>query len=605
MSPVAELVRTQVDLGGLMRVLANNMYSTPEVVVRELVQNAHDSCTRRHLEDSAAPEARIVVTPDAAAGTLSILDNGAGLTREEIDRYLATVGAGYTGRLRAAGADAGLIGQFGIGFLSAYVVSTRVDLYTTSFQTPGEAWHFSSAGGERYTVSPHTAAEVGTRVVLHLSERFRPLSDAGALEALLRRYCCLLPLAIHVGGPERPAINRPLPPWRQTEALSPLRQRALEREFAARFEQRFEPLGTLPLTPGDGGDARGLLWLQDGATYGTSDNRNLSVFVRGMLVSRDARELLPEWAGFVGGVLESDSLTPTASREDLQRDAAFDAVARQVRESLIAGVSRLAREDEAPWRRLLHRHNEALLGAALCDERLFTLLADALKVPTTEGDLTMPAVRRRSGGRLHASTGESGGPEEVLCRALGVPVVDAGRYAALPFARQWAERHGLPVLQLGTREGNAALFPTVRLEAAQEERLRALFARDGVELVPSRFSPPALPLVLVPDREAELKARLEADAADKRIGAAVLSLARNFTRAVSSRAQARLYLNMEAPALQALLAAPEPQARAAASLLWSLCTLLSHRDESAGVPGVATALEAISAALSTLLPRPG
>ncbi|HYO72289.1 MAG TPA: hypothetical protein VEU33_40075, partial [Archangium sp.] len=81
MSPVAELVRTQVDLGGLMRVLANNMYSTPEVVVRELVQNAHDSCTRRRLEDASTPEGRILVVPDADAGTLSIVDNGAGLTR--------------------------------------------------------------------------------------------------------------------------------------------------------------------------------------------------------------------------------------------------------------------------------------------------------------------------------------------------------------------------------------------------------------------------------------------------------------------------------------------------------------------------------------------
>ncbi|MFE8596891.1 ATP-binding protein [Archangium violaceum] len=602
MSPVAELVRTQVDLGGLMRVLANNMYSTPEVVVRELVQNAHDSCTRRRLEDTSAPEGRILVVPDAAAGTLSIVDNGAGLTREEIDRYLATVGAGYTGRLRAAGADAGLIGQFGIGFLSAYVVSTRVDLYTTSFQTPQEGWHFSSAGGERYTVAPHAAQEVGTRVVLQLSERFRPLCDAPALEALLRRYCCLLPMAIHVSGPERPAINRPPPPWRDTEAHSPLRRRSLERAFAARFEQRFEPLCTLPMAPGNGGSASGLLWLQDGATFGTSDNRNLSIFVRGMLVSRDARELLPEWAGFVGGVLEADALTPTASREDVQRDAAFDVTAEQVRECLIDGLSRLAREDEPTWRRLLQRHNEALLGAALCDERLFTLLADALKVPTTEGDLTLPAVRRRSGGRLHASTGESGGPEEVLCRALGVPVVDSGRYAALPFTRRWAERQGLPVLQLGTREGNAALFPRVQLEPAQEERLRALFAEDGVELVPSRFSPPALPLVLVPDREAELKARLEADAADKRIGAAVLSLARGFTATISSRAQARLYLNVDAPTLQALLAAPEDRARSAARLLSGLCTLLSHRDERAGAPSVASALEGISAALCALLP---
>ncbi|NEL42086.1 MAG: molecular chaperone HtpG, partial [Xanthomonas perforans] len=93
-----------------------------------------------------------------------------------------------------------------------------------------------------------------------------------------------------------------------------------QREFAARFERNFEPLCCMPVRAEEGSDAVGLLWVQDGATYGTSDNRNLSVFLRGMLLDDNARELLPPWAGFIGGVIESNRLTPTASREDLQRD---------------------------------------------------------------------------------------------------------------------------------------------------------------------------------------------------------------------------------------------------------------------------------------------
>ena len=604
MTEFAELVRTQVDLSGLMRVLAKNLYSTPEVAVRELVQNAHDSCVRRQLEDKSPFSPRIVVRPDAAHGTLTIEDTGAGLTREEIDKYLATVGAGYTGRLREKGLGESLIGQFGIGFLSAYVVSEHVELFTTSFQTPSEGFCFASSGGERYSVRPHPASAVGTRVVLHLNDRFRLLADANAVATLLQRYCCLLPIPIHLNSPESPALNRPPPPWRLSadEVPSPLRRRKLAMEFAQRFERYFEPLCTFDLSPSHGGEARGLLWIQDGGTFGTSDNRNVSVFVRGMMVSRDARELLPEWAGFCGGVLEADGLNPTASREDIQKDAAFHATAGQLRETLIAGMAALAEDEPATWRRVLSRHNQEMLGAALCDERLFELVSDALKVPTSEGELTLPAIRRRGGAKVHVSTGEAGGSEEVLFRALGVPVVDGTRYAALPFTRRYVEREGGAVVLLGTKEGTAQLFKPADVEAPVAERLKSLFAEEGVEVIPARFSPPALPLVLVPDRDVELKERLARDEADKRIGAAVLGLARAFTATLASNVRARLYLNLDAPAMRALLEAPPERAREGARLLRALCTLMAHRDEQSGGQSVSAALEQLSSAVAWLLP---
>ncbi len=239
MSEPVELLRTQVDLSGLLRVLGNNLYSTPTVALRELVQNAHDSCVRRQLEDAAAFEPAIVVTPDPAKRTLTILDTGAGLTREEIVKYLATVGAGYTGKLRAEGRGGeALIGAFGLGFLSAFVVSERVDLYTTSYQEPSLGWHFQSRGGERYQLGPAPHGPVGTRVVLHLGEAFALLASLELVPKLLERYASLLAFPIHVGSRSSAAVNRPPPPWRE-EGDSPLLHRRRSLEFARRFESRF------------------------------------------------------------------------------------------------------------------------------------------------------------------------------------------------------------------------------------------------------------------------------------------------------------------------------------------------------------------------------
>ncbi|MCA9537504.1 MAG: ATP-binding protein [Myxococcales bacterium] len=602
MTETAEILTTKVDLPGLMKVLGHNLYSTPSVAIRELVQNAHDSIGRRRLEDAADFEPRIIVRPDPANGQLIIEDSGAGLTRDEIVRYLATVGTGYTGRLRDAGRDEGLIGYFGLGFLSAFFVSRKVELFTTSYQSPDVGWCFSSAGGERYSLEAVPARAVGTKVVLTLNETFRSLGDPRVCGDLLRKYCCLLREPVHLDDADSAPINRPPPPWRLQEALPTVRRTRIEFDFVARFERRFEPICTLPLR-GDG-PARGLLWVQDGFTYGTTDNRNVSVFVRGMLVSRDARELLPAWAGFCGGVIEADSLTPTASREDLQRDSTYEAVAAQVAETLVSGLAALPREQPAAWRRVLMRHNESLLGAAVADDRLFELLADQLKVPTSEGELTMPVLRQRSKGRIHVSMGEGSGYEEVLFRAMQMPVVTGTRYGALPFCGLHVERRGGEVVRLGTKQGDATLFDPVSVSPAVQARLDALLGREGQAVVPTRFAPAELPVVLVPDREAALKRRIEQDEADKRITTALLGLARLYTARIDGEVVARLYVNLDSPVIDRLLHDDGPAERQAAVVVRAFADLLTDRREGLVEVDAAAAFAGLTTALMALIGAP-
>lgn len=621
MSADAELRATQVDLAGLMKVLGHHLYSTPEVAVRELVQNAHDSCTRRRLAGDTDFEARITLTPDPRLHTLTITDTGAGMTHDEIVNDLATVGAGATGRLREASGTRDLIGAFGLGFLSAYFVSDRVEVHTTSFRAPEEGWRFMSKGGQRYQLMPAPARAPGSQVILHLGKAFHHLTDAEGLTAFLQRYCGLLPLPIFVGTASAP-INAD-PPWRR-EGLAPLRFKKLATELAERFERSFSPLCVLPLERTKGGtegasdgerspegrsdprtlrtdhsDARGVLWVQDGGTYGTTDNRNVSVFVRGMLVDGDARELLPVWAGFCGAVIESDDLTPTASRESLQTDATFRAVQAQVREALITGLQGLARTDEAAWRRVLLRHNEALLGAALCDDRLFALLAPQLKVPTTQGDLPLDVVRRRGRGRIPVTAGDGGEHETVLFKAQQIPVVDGTRYAVLPFCERAAARSGAEIVRMGTRKGEAAIFRPGAVTSEQRATLEALLGGPGRQVVPSHFAPPTLPMVLAPDHEAALKARIEADEADRRISGAILSLARRHTAAIDGSVQARLFVNLDAPLVRALLAAEGPRQLQVARVLKALAELFA----SGGAADIdaAQAFAELSGGLSNLL----
>jgi len=240
-------------------------------------------------------------------------------------------------------------------------------------------------------------------------------------------------------------------------------------------------------------------------------------------------------------------------------------------EALIDGLADVARQQPEAWRRVLSRHNEALLGAALCDDRLFDLLMEHVRVPTSQGDLPASALPAR--GAVHVILDNGGGFEEMLFRAMGVPVAHGHRYAVVPFLRRWAQAKGLRLVELGTEQGNRALFRSDdSLDDAQLAWLREQLG-DGEQLLPARFSPEALPVVVVPDREAELKQRLEDDENDKRVSMAALRLARQFTARIESRAPSRLYLNLDNPAVQALLRAQReghPQAEAAARLLRSL-----------------------------------
>ncbi len=608
-----EIHGARVDFDGLLEVLGNNLYSTPTVVLRELVQNAHDSCSRRIIEDPACaapgpdadPDAadaegaytpRIDVRGEPGPAVLTITDNGAGLTHDEIIRYLATVGAGYTRVLRQRTGKPELIGTFGLGFLSAYVVAQKVEVITTSYQQPDQTWRFVSKGGQGFTLEQVASEPIGSRVVLHLNGAHEGLAEPEALRALLQRYCVLLPLPIHAPEP----VNDLPVPWREgVVALPAVRRARLELDFARRFEPHFEPLCTLPL--GDG-PAEGLLWVQDGATYGSSDNRRVVLFVRGMLITEDARELLPRWAGFVGGIVECDHLTPTASREDVQTDGAFQAVATQVAEALITGLAALAQHSPAAWRRVLTRHNEALLGAALVDDRLFALLERSLCVPTSVGDLPLPKVVQLGKGRLYVSVGDAGGPEDVLFRAMNVPIIDGARYAALPFTRRYGGAHGVQITELGTKAGDGDVFrPATDLAPAARARLEALLAAPDTRVEPVRFVPTSLPAVLVVDRDVLLKRRLQDDAADQRIAAGVLGLARMFTQSVQDEGRAALYVNVDSPVIQRVLALEGDGRQAQAATLVRTMAFLMSRQSAELAHDMGPTLGDFTAALQALI----
>ncbi len=558
-SRVSELNATAVDLDGLLKVLGDNLYSSPSVAIRELIQNAHDGCIRRQIEDSAEfePEVRLICNPNAQ--TLAFEDNGSGLTRKEIRDFLATIGTGYTSKLRDCKANEEAIGYFGLGFLSAYVIAETVELTTTSYQSPDETWRFSSSGGRRFTLEQTTAHPVGTRVLLRLKAKHSAFASPIAVSELVAKHCALLPIPILLNGIDQP-INDVTLPWNLAADTPTIRKNKVSQDFAETFDNVFSPLCSWDLQS-ENPDLQGVLWIQDGRSYASADLRSVSIFVRNMLITETCRELLPSWAGFMGCVINTRGLTPTASREDVQRDAAFDTLRESVHSSVLNGLREMPRTQSENWRRVLRRHNEALRGAAIADPQLFELLKTDLQIPTSLGDLTLDRILELSDGKLLIRSDESNTHEAMLFKARGVPVILGYRYATLSFCQAYAEQLGLQVIELGSMAANATLFPKSDLDEAGRCRLAEYLLGPEERLVVSKFEPSNIPFLFVTDEEARLKRKIDADNADERIGAAALSLARLHLKDVEAEKIRDLVVNLNSPFIRQLACADQLNTR--------------------------------------------
>ena len=571
----AELFNTDVNMDGLLEVLGKNLYSSPNVAIRELVQNAHDACVRREIEEEGEHSFRIQLIPDYAKKTLTIIDSGSGLTFEEIRTYLATIGSGYTRVLRDSTQTEDMIGYFGLGFLSAYVVSDRVSVVTTSYQTPDKTWRFVSKGGKTFSIEQLDESHpVGTTVTLNLSESFHSLSEHDLLDGLLRKYCSLIQIPIYLADSTE-AVNEIQVPWRN-EYQSDIKRTKDNLAFAQIFEDIFQPICTIEIPKDNPHGVNGLIWIQDSSGYSTSDYRNVSVFVRNMFITHEGRELLPLWAGFVGCVLESNQLIPTASREDLQKTDYYYQVQDFLTETLINGLKNIAATQSENWRRILARHNQALIGASVTDDDLFLLLKDSLKITTSHGDISVDKLLSLSKNKFYVQLEDKNNYEQILFRANNIPVVYGYLFAVSSFCNKYADFYQKELVNLGTEKGKKQLFSLQAVEPEQAAKFESLFKKSGDSLFYTHIEPAEIPLVIVEDKDAALKKRIDEDENNKKIGSAALALAQIYTKDIDATNERDVFINLNSPLIKKVIESDDVQAKVLADMLRSFTAILCH-----------------------------
>ncbi len=386
----------KVDVAGVIRIMGSSLYSRDSTPVRELIQNAHDAIMRRRSRDIGF-KGRIRLAQDPVAGTLSVSDDGVGLTADEAEQYLGTLGIGITGMIRRDVPPAGhsgdpdtLIGQFGVGLFSAFLLAEKVSVETRKAdRSPAVRW--VAGPGTDIELSSVDREQPGTTVTLHLRpEHRRFATDEPALAAVVKEYADFLPVPIFINdGPTR--VNLINATW-----FDPTPDReAIELELAEFFGE--SPLDVIPIRVDDPvSPVVGALYVTPSRTPGFSGEAVVTATVRRMVISRDIRGLLPKWAGFLRGTLELNGCAPTASREDLVRDAAFQRARAALESMLYAHLESLAARDPDRLAAMIAWHRYALAGAALDQPRLRRLLRTTYEFPTTAGTMVFDAILKSS-----------------------------------------------------------------------------------------------------------------------------------------------------------------------------------------------------------------
>jgi molecular chaperone HtpG len=385
----------KVDVAGVIHIMGSALYSRPQAAVRELIQNAHDAIMRRRAADLTFV-GRIDIEQDPQRGELVFRDDGIGLNQEEAETYLGTLGVGITGLLKgehpqssAPRNSQGLIGQFGIGLFSAFMLASELEVVSRrADESCGIRWR--AGAGTDIELSSCETPHIGTSVRLFLKPEYAPFAaDVALLEHAIKAYADYLPIPIYLNQ-RQPRVNVMHSEWFEpTPDLE-----SLELELAAHFDET--PLAVIPIHVGKPEPISGALYVTPQRTPGFSSQPVLTGTVLRMVISANIQDLVPQWASFIRGVLELPTCRPTASREELVRNPQFQAVRQAVDEQLYQYFERLADNDSARFESVLSWHRYTWAGAGLTEERVRRLLARSYRFATSQGQLTMEQILRKS-----------------------------------------------------------------------------------------------------------------------------------------------------------------------------------------------------------------
>nr|WP_298131544.1 molecular chaperone HtpG [uncultured Pseudoxanthomonas sp.] len=411
-----ETLGFQAEVKQLLQLMIHSLYSNKEIFLRELVSNAADAADKLRFEALKDPKLleedptlRIRIGFDAAARTVTIDDNGIGMSRDEAIAHLGTIAKSGTGEfLRAMSGDqkkdANLIGQFGVGFYSAFIVADRVDVFSRRAGLPaGEGVHWSSAGEGDFEVATVDKPERGTRIVLHLKDGEEGFADGWKLRGIIKKYSDHVGLPIEMPkehhGEDAPAaieweaVNKASALW--TRAKSEIKDEEYT-EFYKHIAHDFtDPVAWSHNKVEGKLEYTSLLYVPGRAPfdlYHRDGAKGLKLYVQRVFIMDQAEQFLPLYLRFLRGVVDSSDLSLNVSREILQSGPVVDSMRSALTKRALDMLEKLARDKPEDYKAFWTHFGQVLKEGPAEDYANREKIAGLLRFASTHDASGEPSV---------------------------------------------------------------------------------------------------------------------------------------------------------------------------------------------------------------------
>lgn len=372
----------QVNLEGMLDILSNHLYKSPDVFIRELLQNGTDAITLREKKQPGWDNGNIIITV-VPGQRIEFKDNGAGLNEKEIHRFLAVIGQSSKTQLENGHMPEDYIGRFGIGLLSCFMVSDFITVYTKPADG-GSAHVWTGFPDGTYTLEPYPgedSAGTGTVVTLEAKPGAEHYFQPDKVAELVSYYGLALPVPVFISGIPGCINNIP-------QDFSGISRSQLLAFGQWLFNEDF--LDAIPIqTPHLSGIAYIVSYRTDSSLK--SGHR---IYLKHMLLTEEGHTLLPSWAFFMRCFLNTKNLRPVASREDFYEDRELAAARNEFEEAVRSGLEKMAEYEPENLQQVINIHVQAIKSMAVWDDKLFDLFIDYLPFETSEGTLSGAALKK-------------------------------------------------------------------------------------------------------------------------------------------------------------------------------------------------------------------
>ncbi|MEV4348473.1 molecular chaperone HtpG [Actinoplanes sp. NPDC049596] len=420
-----ETLEFQAEARQLLQLMVHSIYSNKDIFLRELISNASDALDKLRLAtlqdglEADASDLHIEIEADKEARTLTVRDNGIGMTREEVVDLIGTIAKSGTAellrKLKEAKESPELIGQFGVGFYSTFMVADKVTLVTRKAGTEGHGTRWESAGEGTFTIDDAPDAPVGTTVTVHLrpkdeEDALYDYTDEWKIKEIVKKYSDFISFPIKMGDE---TLNSMKALWaRPRSEVSDEEYNEFYRHISHDWS---EPLEIINMRAEGTFEYEALLFIPSRAPFDLFQRdsaRGLQLYVKRVFIMDDSRELIPDYLRFVKGVVDAADLSLNISREILQQDRHIQMIRRRLVKKVLSTIKDLLNNNPEKYATFWREFGRAVKEGLLNDQDNQKAILDVATFASTAGSepTTLAAyIERMKEGQeeIYFLTGES------------------------------------------------------------------------------------------------------------------------------------------------------------------------------------------------------